>query len=142
MKVFNEADFKRWFRAHWSGWVESYEPRRGSGTGIPDLQVLIGIDNRKVLLPIELKVGFVKDRVLFPREVRPAQISWHRRFAEAGGVSVLLVGALSAGHVTPCLVAGTKIAHWDFGYESSEHSVLDEDRLLELMQIAVQPMFR
>lgn len=82
-----EADFKKWLRGIWGGWLESYEPARGGGVGIPDVQ--LAFDQR--LWPIELKLGDVKGGRLYPREVRPDQIGWHRRLADEGIVSLFLV---------------------------------------------------
>lgn len=83
-----ELKFKRWFRQEFKGWSEAYEPRRGSGTGMPDLQLLV----RGMLLPVELKVGWIEDDVLHIHDVEPAQVSWHVRFWAAGGESSFVVG--------------------------------------------------
>ena len=87
-----ETEFKRWFRKNYQGWSESYEPGHGGGIGIPDIQILRG----GVLVPIEMKVGnsfsFRDSMLLQPRNIRPAQISWHKRFKVAGGLSFFYVG--------------------------------------------------
>lgn len=89
-----ETEFKKWFRRNWSGWIESYEPRRGSGVGIPDIQ--IAVSGR--IVPIELKVGTLDDDdVLWIDEVRPDQIGWHKRAAEAGIYTQFLVGVYEEG---------------------------------------------
>jgi len=110
-----ESDFKKWFRKHWSGWIESYEPRRGSGVGIPDIQVVVG----GRIVPIELKIGTIKDGVLYPREVRPAQIVWHKKLNDAGVGSILLIGVydLVADDFDACLVDGTYMKNWRNGYK-------------------------
>ena len=87
----NEAKLKKWIRSRWSDWLESYEPRRGGGTGIADLQIIV--DER--LVPMELKVGVIKKETLFTKEVRGAQTEWHRRLNAAGVRSVFLIGARS-----------------------------------------------
>jgi len=83
-----ELDFKRWFRKNYDGWSEAYEPRQGSGVGLPDIQVL----EKGYLIPIEMKVGIEHSGLLKVRNIRPAQISWHYRFWRAGGTSFILVG--------------------------------------------------
>jgi len=86
--VMNESEFKRWVKANWYGWIESYEPRRGTGVGIPDLQLLIG----GRLVPCELKVGRIADDLLYVNEIRADQTGWHHRFNKAGGSSIFLIG--------------------------------------------------
>ncbi len=86
----DELALKRWFRRKYDGWSEAYEPRHGSGTGMPDLQILM----EGVLLPVELKVGRLtrnKER-LFIFGFEPSQISWHIRFWQSGGKAIILVG--------------------------------------------------
>jgi len=111
----NEAQFKKWFRKHWSGWVESYEPRRGSGIGIPDLQIVAG----GRIVPIELKFGTIKDGILYPNEVRPAQIAWHRKLNDAGVASILLIGIYDyvADDFVACAVDALHIRNWRNGYK-------------------------
>lgn len=87
----NELQFKRWFRSNFEGWSEAYEPRKGGGIGVADIQIAVD----RQLVPIELKVGsIIKDR-LFPEDVRPAQIGWHHRLADAGIASAFVVGVTS-----------------------------------------------
>lgn len=86
-----ELDFKRDIRKWWDpNWSEAYEPGTGSGNGYPDLQFLEPKTLR--LLPIELKVGDIKGDRIFPREVRPAQVVWHYKFALAQGRAAIAVG--------------------------------------------------
>src|SRR5688572_20062877 len=84
----SETEFKVWFRGQWKGWSEAYEPRRGGGTGVPDVQILL--DGQ--LLPVELKLGEVRDGRVFADDFQPAQVSWHARFWQAGGVAIFIVG--------------------------------------------------
>lgn len=84
----NEADFKKFVRDSWDGWLESYEPRRGSGIGMADIQIVS--DNR--LIPIELKIGHITDGKLNIKEIRPAQINWHRALNKAGVKSFVMTG--------------------------------------------------
>ena len=84
----NEADFKKFVRDSWDGWLESYEPRRGSGVGMADIQIVS--DGR--LIPIELKIGFITDKKLCVSEIRPAQINWHRELNKTGVKSFFLIG--------------------------------------------------
>jgi hypothetical protein len=85
-----ESELKVWFRRNWEGWVESFEPRIGTGIGIPDLMVIV----KERLVPIELKVGSLSEdgQVLYPCEVRAAQLSWHNSCNNAGVNSWFLVG--------------------------------------------------
>jgi hypothetical protein len=92
-----EIDFKRWTRENYKGWSEAYEPRRGSGVGIPDLQFLV----RGRLIPAELKIGEIKGEFVAVKTMRPSQIVWHNKFWKAGGCSILIVGASEYGEKKP-----------------------------------------
>lgn len=85
-----ESDLKSWIRKTWDGWCESFEPRIGTGVGIPDMMFII----QDVLVPVELKVGVLSDDglVLYPSEVRAAQLQWHHACNNAGVASWFLVG--------------------------------------------------
>lgn len=89
-----ENQFREWVRRRWKGWISSYEPRRGSTIGIPDLQIIVC----GIIVPIELKVGTVVDGELFCHDIRPAQIQWHRSLREAGARSFFLVGESSVAN--------------------------------------------
>lgn len=109
----SELDFKRWLRKEWKGWSEAYEPRRGGGVGIPDIQLLV----RGKLIPIELKIGEIKDGIVKPREIRADQIGWHKRFMRAGGLSFFLVAqGKSKSPDAIVLCVGDKISEpkWNF----------------------------
>ena len=105
---------KKWIRQNWVGWIESYEPRLGSNMGIPDIQIIVG----RRIIPIELKVADLKDGILYPSEIRPPQINWHRRLAEFDVPSVFLFG-VGQGTVPENLFAapGDGIKHWSAGFE-------------------------
>lgn len=93
-----ENQFREWVRRRWNGWISSYEPRRGSTIGIPDLQIVVA----RTIVPIELKVGTIVGDELFTHDIRGAQIQWHRALREAGGRSFFLVGESSvANKATP-----------------------------------------
>lgn len=116
-KLGNEAQFKKWLRDNWLGWIESYEPRRGSGVGIPDIQ--IEFDQR--LWPIELKVGDIAEGRLYPREVRPDQINWHRRLADRGVVTYFLVAVYGLKGLDYVFGIGPEeIREWKQGYDLDE----------------------
>jgi len=114
----NESDFKKWVRKNWPWWVESYEPRRGTGIGIPDLQIVVG----GRLVPVELKMGEFHNGKLITREVRPAQIAWHREINSYGIRTVLLVGAYDFGkeewRAYP--IDARRINDWRNGFEVGE----------------------
>jgi hypothetical protein len=74
-------------RATCGVWSEAYETARGSGSGYPDLQLLLD----SVLVPVELKCGVIRDIRLVPTRIRPAQISWHHEFKAAGGKAFVVV---------------------------------------------------
>jgi hypothetical protein len=105
---------KKWIRQNWVGWIESYEPRLGSNLGIPDIQVIVG----RRIVPIELKIGYLRDGVLFPSGIRPAQVNWHRRLAEFDVLSIFLFG-VGEGNVPEHLFAvpGDSVKHWAAGFE-------------------------
>ena len=117
----NEAQFKKWVRDIWGGWLESYEPRRGSGVGIPDIQ--IAFDQR--LWPIELKVGEIAEGRLYPHEVRPDQLGWHRRLADQGIVSVFLVGVYGPKALDYVFcISQEQIGDWRVGFDLDDIKML------------------
>lgn len=111
----SESDFKKWLRNNWSGWIESYEPRRGTGIGIPDVQIVV----HGKLVPVELKVGTIRDGILYPKEIRPPQIIWHKRLNDAGVKSLLMIGVydLVADDFDVCLVDAEYMRNWRHGYK-------------------------
>lgn len=95
----SEAEFKARFRASVKGWSEAYEPGRGGGIGYPDLQVLVGPDERVPvarLVPVELKIAVLKGDKLLSRNIKPVQISWHYRLLLGGGESAFAFGVCEA----------------------------------------------
>lgn len=124
----DEQAFKEWFRRQWrrrGHWIESYEPRRGSGMGIPDIQVLLPSESLglSVLLPIELKIGKITRNRLFPREIRGSQIVWHRDFRRAGGKAMVLVGIPAAEGYQMFFASGPlldDLSGWRSGYAIPE----------------------
>lgn len=103
----NEKDFSKWFRNNYQGWVERVEPALGVNPGFPDLLCLTPTG----LLPVELKIGTVEDGVLWTSEIRPAQIAWHRNFADAGAESIFVVGVWQ-GEWKAFVFDGTKAPQW------------------------------
>jgi hypothetical protein len=79
--MFTELKLKKYIRQHFDGWSEAYEPGRGGGVGVPDLQLLVKFR----LLPVELKLD--------GNDLSPKQKLWHANFRKAGGVSALIVGS-------------------------------------------------
>lgn len=125
-----ETEFKKWFRKNWKGWIESYEPRRGSGVGIPDIQ--IAVSGR--IVPIELKVGAIDpNNVLWIEEVRPAQIGWHKRAWDARIVTIFGVGIYEMKTLERIeFVWGDRIKDWDKGVKS--HFGCDSENLSNFLR--------
>lgn len=122
-----ESDFKKWLRQNWSGWIESYEPRRGTGIGIPDVQIVV----HKKIVPVELKLGVIKDGILYPREIRPPQIIWHKKLNDAGVKSVLMIGVYDfvAEDFDVCVVEAEHMKNWRNGYKHyAKFSSADKSR--------------
>jgi hypothetical protein len=119
-----EKSFRSWFKLVWRGWIDTYEPTTGTGFGFPDCQIVVDC----YLFPIELKVGDLSEDAtrIFPREVRPAQISWHRRFAKHEGAhSILLIGAYTAqGDWLAFAVSGERARAWSKGYKVGSEAIL------------------
>lgn len=85
-----ETQFKSWLIKSWEasgGWAERYEPRRGSGVGIADIQLLVDR-----LVPIELKIAEVRNGVLYSDDIRGSQIGWHTRLNKFGCSSYFIWG--------------------------------------------------
>jgi hypothetical protein len=128
----DEKDFKSWFKKHWGYWVDTYEPTLGTGIGFPDLQILLP---GSILQPIEMKVGEVTGKPgelrIMPREVRPSQVSWHKRYEIAGGHSFALIGfktgldkKTKAPQWRAFAVAGGRLSAWRGGYAIGSEAIL------------------
>jgi hypothetical protein len=117
----SEQKFKSWLRKHWDGWFESYEPRKGSGIGIADVQVVV--DGR--IVPLELKIGKFVNGLLCPEEVRPAQINWHRELNAAGIHSFFLVGVPDKKLWAIYIIRPNRIVKWSEGYECDPEDKLN-----------------
>ncbi len=120
----SERDFQKFIKTNWSGFLSQLHPSPlgGSDIGIPDL--LLGASFG--LLPCELKIGSISDNVLSVSEVRPSQISWHRRLAKAGFESIFLVGVWAGGEKgkpndasswRAYAIDGDMMEDWDNGFE-------------------------
>lgn len=105
----NESDFSRIIRDSFDGWVERVEPGRGSNPGFPDLIALLpsGLEF------IELKCATVEDGVLWPSEIRPAQIAWHKRIADSGYRSLFLCGVWMGDRFAAYAFDGLSAAHYE-----------------------------
>ncbi len=133
----DEIDFKRHVLGAYPFWGCPYEPGTGSATGYPDLQLMH--DRSKQLLPVELKVGVVKNGRVFPREVRPSQITWHHNFALAGGRACLLTGIKLDRNWRGYAVPGSWAEHWRLGFPVADCFWLDNhefvSNLVELVDV-------
>lgn len=85
----DEANFKKWFLSHYD-WSMTVEPALGTGDGMPD--VLFLPSPGAGLLLAELKVGTIRDEVLYPEKVRPSQIYFMRDLQKSGGASMIITG--------------------------------------------------
>ena len=88
----SERDYQKLAIWEWEEngfWAENIHPSMGMKKGIPDTLFKIG----PFLLPIEFKVGRVKNGRLTVAKIRPAQRKWHRVYRDKGGVSGVIVGA-------------------------------------------------
>lgn len=90
-----EKQFQRWLRGELDAvgvWHSSVEYGLGGDDGFPDMLW----DSHK-RWPVELKVGELKNGRLVPRDIRPAQTSWHHQMKRAGGNSFFLIGVEVSG---------------------------------------------
>lgn len=114
-----ETKYKRKLRQLFGEfWSDVYETRSGSGFGYPDLQFLVGAR----LLPVEVKRGVVrKNGRVHPRNIRPAQISWHDGFMKAGGKSFIVVcwGKVDAmdAYALPSVAREHLVNYQKFGFD-------------------------
>jgi hypothetical protein len=108
-----ESEMKVWLKNNWDGWIETYEPRIGSGIGIPDVQVVVD----RAIIPIELKLAKIEDEMLFSSPIRPSQIAWHRRLSEFQVPSLFLFGVGKTSKKPDRLFASMAgpIANWETG---------------------------
>ena len=119
-----ENDFKRWVKANWLGWSETYEPRKGSGVGIADMQFLVNGQ----LLPVELKVGRINYDMLYIDEVRPDQIGWHFRLNKAGGKSIFLIAVGFRKPERILAYSAPFIREWHFGLVMAPENEINPDK--------------
>lgn len=113
-----EAEFKKWLRKHWEGagrWMGSVEYAIGGDDGFADLVMLV---DGGEFVPAELKVGKIDNGVIIPREVRSAQVIWHREAWAHGGRTYLLVGIPVARRDDWVVfgIEGDKISSWRDGW--------------------------
>jgi hypothetical protein len=128
-----ETEYKRKFREICGCWTEVYEPARGSGTGYPDVQMLVD----GVLIPVEMKRGDIKNGFVRPHRIRPSQIAWHHAFGAAGGKSHFLIctgplRTMSAYSIAP--IERTRLVKWRSGWTMDECTpwVLDGSLVLDM----------
>jgi hypothetical protein len=137
----DEIDYKRFIIDCYPFWSCPYEPGLGSKTGYPDLQLME--DRSKQLLPVELKVGVLKNGRIFPREVRPSQVTWHYEFAKAGGRACLLTGTKLSGRWVGYAVPGFWAEHWRLGYPIADCFFMDSANpvrdLCEIVDVFLNP---
>lgn len=106
----NERSFQKFVKAQWDGFCTQLHPGLGSDVGISDL--LLGYSLG--LLPCELKLGVISDGLLCVSQVRPAQISWHRKLAASGYDSVFMIGVPQPDDTWRVfLIDGLTISAWD-----------------------------
>lgn len=90
-----EKRFQRWVRVKLDQlgvWHTSVEYGLGGDEGFPDM-----LWDARRRWPVELKVGEIKNGVLKPRDIRPAQVAWHYNHIKHGGNSVFLIGVEEHG---------------------------------------------
>lgn len=117
-----EASFRSWVASVWFGHFDFHEPGLGSSPGYPDVSFLIDAGR---VLPVELKpVSRITHQAFFPENVRPAQVGWHTRYAAAGGISFLAIGAEANGDYRVLLVPGARVHEWEGGFRFETGSLL------------------
>lgn len=114
----DEADMKKWFRKHWEGagrWMGAVEYALGGDDGFADLLPIV---DGGEYVPAELKVGKIENGVLIPREVRPAQVIWHKGAWDHGGRTYFLIGVPIERRDDWLVfgVEGNKVARWREGF--------------------------
>lgn len=116
----NEDDFSKFLRVNFKGWIERVEIARGMHPGYPDISALLA----QGMFNIELKVGTTKNGTLWPKEVRPSQIQWHKRLADEGGSSFFLVGVADGKSWKAYAFDGVLARFWDtVGYKIGEQAI-------------------
>lgn len=105
-EVLLESHVRAEFKARWSGWIETYQPGLGGGTGVPDTQIMAW---PPLIVPIELKRGEIIAGRLMVDRVRPAQVSWHTRFGLAGGISKFIIGTGTPDRIALHLVSAQSV---------------------------------
>lgn len=104
-----EADFSRWLRDNFDGWIERVEIARGMNPGYPDVTLLLPQGWQLV----ELKIATVEDGVLWPYDVRASQIQFHHSVAKHGGVSFFLCGVWCGDHWDVYSFDGASAKFWE-----------------------------
>lgn len=85
-----EAQIRKVFLNRYRGFWSRVEMAHGGTNGFPDSLVL---DATGFLAPVEFKRGWLVHGKLQVDDIRPAQVSWHTRFTEAGGRAAFIIGA-------------------------------------------------
>lgn len=83
-----ECQFKRAVTDAYDGFFSRIEIGKGGDSGFPDL--VLGTSSG--LIPAELKIGKIEDGVLWCSNIRPAQLAFARKIANAGFPSIFMVG--------------------------------------------------
>lgn len=121
-------------------WVQNYEPGLGSEFGIPDMFVM---REPNLIYPIEIKKlnkKVMRLELFFEStEISLAQVKWHERFRDAGGVSYFCLADVDRDEfwifnsnfvVKPGnLIIQSSYCHLIYGKERTIQMAMDRDRL-------------
>lgn len=121
-------DEEKCFRPHFLNlltqseiYYDRIEPSKGMTVGIPDVFCLP--DGEAVF--VELKVGEMKDGVLFCREIRPAQFRWHDEYQKAGGKSFFVCGVIDGKQWRLCKFSLDTAISYMNGISEANMSIFD-----------------
>lgn len=130
-KIKNENDFRDWIRGTkkrmgaYAGWSNRIEPTMGMAPGISDLIMMTDIG----LVPTELKIAKIEDGILWSREIRGSQISWHFDFYQQNcgrqPLTVFLFGVQVNDDWRIFACEGDQVMDWEDGFPIKETTELD-----------------
>lgn len=99
-KINERKDFQKGLGEELRGievWSTNNHPGMGADAGAPDMYVLTQLSVLEhgpfpMLIPVELKIGWMKNEELQVSPIRPDQIGWHASYRKSGGTSAFVVG--------------------------------------------------
>jgi len=120
----NERAFQTWIKSAWGDFLSQIHPGLSCDEGVPDLLLL----TPSGLMPAEIKVGLIEGQTLWTEKIRPSQVAWHRRLADAGGSSFFITGVWADGNWRAFAFNGAIADQWETtGFKIGDTEAIELD---------------